>query len=138
MSATSLLVAKNQMDDIVAPILNMMKDCYLVATRDAHVLDEAIPLRFQRIGTGNGTTVLQHNFSDCRVCDNRMALKQQGGDSRSSGNERRSFLFSATCREGYVMPRSGQIRPKTQDCNPDLPVRCPICCFQMISIAHGD
>jgi DNA topoisomerase III len=132
------LVANRQKtkDDIVGPILNKMKDCYLVATRDAHKLDEAMTRHFRRIGESNDTTVLQRNFSECGTCRNQMSLKQERGNSRA--NDRRKLLYCDTCQIGYLMPRKGQFRPKTEESGPDSPIRCAICNFQVVAIARGE
>ncbi|KAG7360153.1 DNA topoisomerase [Nitzschia inconspicua] len=134
------LVANSQKtkDDIVGPILNKMKDCYVVATRDAHKLDEAMARHFQRIGASNDTTVLQRSFSECGTCQNQMSLKQERNSRGGGGNDRRKLLYCNTCQIGYMMPRKGQIRPKTDENNTESPVRCQICNFQVISIARGD
>eukprot|EP00536_Pseudo-nitzschia_multiseries_P005597 jgi/Psemu1/323958/estExt_fgenesh1_pg.C_1070017 len=148
------LVANRQKtkDDIVPLILNKMKDCYLKATRDAHKLDQAMARRFQRIGAGNDhTEIVQARFSECGNCQQPMALKQErrtggggGGRRRRTGGNNndipRKLLFCNTCQEGYMMPRKGQLRPKTSEegNNPNAPVKCPICNFQVISIARGD
>ncbi|KAL3919853.1 MAG: hypothetical protein SGILL_003543 [Bacillariaceae sp.] len=124
-------------DDIVGPILRKMKDVFVVAAREAQKLDEAMSRHFDRMGTGNDTTVLQANFSECGACQCKMSLKQQGGNSRGGGQGNK-LLFCNTCREGYMMPRKGQVRPKTEEGNPAAIVRCPICTFQVVSIARGD
>jgi DNA topoisomerase III len=132
------LVANRQKtkDDIVGPILSKMKDCYLVATRDAHKLDEAMARHFRRIGQNNNTTVLQRNFSECGTCRNQMVLKQETGTSRTS--DRRKLLYCDTCQVGYLMPRKGEYRPKIEESGPASPVRCVICSFQVVAIARGD
>jgi DNA topoisomerase III len=134
------LVANRQKtkDDIVGPILNKMKECYLVATRDAHKLDEAMARHFQRIGASDDTTVLQRNFSQCGICQGMMSLKQERNSRGGNANDRRKLLYCDSCRVGYLMPRKGQIRPKADENNPDLRVCCPICNFQVIAIARGD
>jgi DNA topoisomerase-3 len=132
------LVANRQKtkDDIVGPILAKMKDVFVVAAREANKLDQAMARHFDPIGTGNNATVLQANFSECGTCQSKMALKQEGGNAR--GNDRRKLLYCGTCRAGYQMPRKGQLRPKGEDENPAAIIRCPICSFQVISIARGD
>jgi len=134
------LVANRQKtkDDIVGPILNKMKDCYTVATRDARKLDEAMARHFQRVGVGNDTIVLQANFSECGNCQRAMALKQERQNPRGRANDPRKMLFCNTCQEGYIMPHRGRLCPKTAEENTGAAVKCPICNFQVISIARGD
>ena len=124
----------------MGPILNKMKDCYVVATRDAHKLDEAMARHFQRVGVGNDTVVIQARFSECGHCHNMMALKKEQGNNGNRNNGSRTIVFCNTCQEGYVMPRKGKPRPKSSDQNNGIssPVKCPICNFQVVSIARGD
>jgi DNA topoisomerase-3 len=134
------LVANRQKTkaDIVGPILEKMKECYIVATRDAHKLDEAMARHFQRVGVGNDTVMVQARFTECGRCHNMMDLKKEQGGGRGN-NDARTILFCNTCQEGYVMPRKGKPRPKIDDANNDSSrVKCPICNFQVVSIARGD
>ena len=148
------LVANGQKskDDIVGPILDKMKDCYRVATRDAHKLDQAMARHYSRVGTGNDTEVLQAQFSECGNCQRSMALKQerrtgnnsggarrggQGGRGRGNSNsEPKKLLFCNTCQEGWMLPR-GECRPKIEEGANASPVKCAICDFQVIAVARG-
>jgi len=146
------LVANGQKskEDIVRPLLDKMKDCYIVATRDAHKLDQAMARHYSRVGTGNDTEVLQARFSECGKCQGSMALKQDkrtgnnsggGGRGRGRGNNNhrpRKLLFCNTCQEGWVMPQKGDFRPKREEGVDRSPVKCAICNFQVIAIARGD
>lgn len=144
------LVANGQKtkDDIVEPILSKMKDTYMVATRDAHKLDEAMTRHFQSVGSGTDMQVLQANFSECGKCHGSMALKQErdnqsgGGNGTAGGsnsrNPPRRLLFCNACQEGWIMPHKGQLRPKTEDGNNSAATKCAICTFQVVAIARGD
>jgi DNA topoisomerase III len=135
------LVANGQktMDDIVGPILEKMKQCFITATAEAEKLDQAVARHFPRVGAGNNATVLQADFSKCGTCNNMMTLKQEGGGGRGGNNRNspRKILYCNTCSVGWSLPR-GQILPKTEHDNGGPPVFCPICQFQVIQVARGD
>ena len=135
------LVANRQKtkEEIIPLILNKMKDCYITATRDAHKLDQAMERHFQKIGVGNDhAEVVQRNFGICGSCQSPMVLKQEKQRGRRNNSDiPKKLMFCQSCQEGYVMPRKGKLRPKTNDDNHD-PVKCPICNFQVIAIARGD
>ena len=135
------LVANRQKtkDDIIPPILNKMKQCFLTAAAEAHKLDEAVARHFPRIGAGNDTRVVQANFSICGVCQNRMTLKQEVENRQGNNNNRspRKLLFCDTCQAGFGLPR-GEIRPKTEQDEGGPPVKCPICNYQVVRIVRGD
>ena len=136
------LVANGQKtkDDVIIPILNRMRQCYITAVAEAQKLDDAVARHFPRLGAGNDTTiVLQVNFSECGVCHNRMTLKQER-QNRQGGNENRTprkLLFCNTCQTGWGLPR-GQMQPKTEQDNGGPPFKCPICSFQVIRVVRGD
>ena len=140
------LVANQQKtkDDIINPILNKMRQCYITATAEAHKLDDAMAQHFSRLGTGNDMVVLQNNFSQCGNCQGQMKLKQERGGNRRGGNNGnnnnrspRKLLFCNTCQTGWNLPR-GQLRPKTEQENSGPPVMCPICNFQVVQVKSGD
>ena len=136
------LVANRQKtkDDIIGPILNKMRQCYVTATAEARKLDDAMARHFPRLGTGNDNIVLQANFSDCGDCQSRMALKQERGGNRRGRNENRNprkLLFCNTCQAGWGVPR-GQLRPKTAQDHGGAAVKCPICNFQVVRVDRGD
>lgn len=144
------LVANEQktMDDIVGPILNKMRQCYLTATAEAQKLDDAVARHFPRLGTGNNMQVLNANFSRCGACQGLLNLKteRRAGNPRGGGRGRgaaggtnvRKVLFCNTCQVGWTVPR-GQLRPKTQNDNAGgEPVLCAICNYQVIRVERGD
>ena len=135
------LVANRQKtkDDIIGPILTKMRECFVTARAEAHKLDQAVGRHFQPLGVGNNVTVLQASFSECGVCNTIMALKQERGNRQGNNNNRtpRKLLFCGTCHTGYSLPR-GQVQPKTEQEHGGLPVKCPICQFQVIRINRGD
>ena len=148
------LVASGQKtkDDIVGPILNKMKDCYIVATRDSKKLENAMSRHYSRAGAGNDAEVLQARFSECGKCQGLMALKQErqnggnvggsrGGRGRGRGRGRRNYshgrkklLFCNNCQEGWILPKNGDFRPKVDG----SPVKCAICNYQVIAVARGE
>lgn len=116
----------------MGPILNKMKSCFMVATRDAHKLDEAMARHFQPVGVGDQVVVVQADFSKCGTCPGNLDLKQE------QGNDGRKLLYCNACQVGHLMPRKGLIRPKTAEDNEATPILCPICNFQVVAIARGD
>ena len=124
-------------EEIMVPILEKMRQCYETATREAHKLDEAVARHFPRLGSSNTTTqVVQANFSECGVCHNQMALKQDI-NTRGNNNARRKMLFCNTCSAGWNLPR-GDVQPKTEGENGGPPIKCPICNYQVLKVMRGD
>ncbi len=127
--------------DIMAPILAKMKECFIRANAEAHKLDEAVARHFPRLGASNETsTVLQADFSECGVCHSLMTLKQATNNNRGSNNtnrnvSRRKLLFCSTCQLGLGLPR-GDLQPMTE--TNDARVKCPICQYQVVRIVRGD
>jgi DNA topoisomerase III len=137
------LVANQQKtkDDIIGPILEKMRLCFLTATAEAHKLDEAVGRHFPRLGANNTNMQVQiANFSTCGVCQNAMSLKSEGrtaGRGGDGGNGRR-IIFCTTCQEGWTVPR-GALRPKTSPDNGGRnPIRCPICSYQVVDVERGE
>jgi DNA topoisomerase-3 len=134
--------AQKTKEDIIGPILNKMRQCYITATSEAQKLDDAVARHFPRIGTGDAMVVLQANFSECGDCQNRMVLKQErnargrGGDQQQQQRSPRKLVFCNTCQAGWALPR-GQPLPKTEE-NGGAAVKCPICSFQVIRVERGD
>jgi DNA topoisomerase III len=135
-------------DEIVSYLLAKMKQCYESCTSEAHKLDAAVARHFPRLGANNTTThVVQAQFSECGSCGGPMALKQErqgdGGGGRASANNnnsngpRRKMVYCGTCQTGMALPR-GNCRPKTENETGGLPIKCPICNFQVIQILRGD
>ena len=142
-----IAAGRKNKDDVIVRILTKMRECYQVATQEAQKLDEAVGRHFPRLGSNiENSTVVQNNFSECGTCGNTMDLKQErqarGGSGGGGGRNatRRKLLYCNTCRAGWNLPR-GQAHPKRQgdnDNNQGLPVKCPICNFQVIKIMRGD
>jgi DNA topoisomerase-3 len=143
------LVASQQKtkDDIIGPILEKMRQCYLTATAEAQKLDDAVGRHFPRLGAANDNNmqVLNGDFSECGSCQGRLVLKAErrggnrggGGEGRGGGNPRK-VLYCNTCQEGWPLPR-GQLRPKTEQENGGgNPVKCPICNYQVVRVERGD
>lgn len=137
------LVANQQKtkDDIIGPILQKMRQCYLTAAAEAQKLDEAVGRHFPRLGTGNDMAVLQARFSNCGKCQNLMALKSdrpagRGGGGRGGGTPRK-LLFCNSCQEGWSLPR-GSLRPKTEQDGGGPIVTCPICSYQVVKVERGE
>lgn len=131
------LVANEQKTkgDIIGPILNKMRDCYTRVTQEAQKLDEAVGRRFQRLGVGNETVLVQANFSLCGTCGNSLSLKQErGGNARN----RAKLLFCNTCQHGYALPTRGRFQAKTEQDNGGPALKCPICNFQVVQVCQGD
>jgi DNA topoisomerase III len=116
-------------EQVLAVTLAKMRDCYVVATRDAHKLDEAMSRHFSRLGAG-ATQILRASFSTCGVCRNQMSLRQEQGRNSS-----RKLLFCDSCQCGWALPVRGVAEPKTVD---GAPYFCPICNFQVVRIAQGE
>eukprot|EP00934_Nitzschia_sp_Nitz4_P004207 Nitzschia sp. Nitz4//scaffold51_size120721//6573//9592//NITZ4_003714-RA/size120721-snap-gene-0.31-mRNA-1//-1//CDS//3329553823//4197//frame0 len=141
------LVASQQKtkDDIVAPILEKMRQCYVTATSEAQKLDDAVGRHFPRLGTGNAMNILNARFSRCGTCSNMMALKGErlgrnqrgGGGGRGGGGHPRRLLFCNTCQAGWTVPR-GQLRPKTQEEGGGAPTLCPVCNYQAVRVERGE
>jgi len=130
-------------EQVVAQILAKMRQCYQVVTQEARKLDEAVARHFPSLGSSNDTTeVVQARFSECGVCHNMMALKQErntrGGGRNNNNNGRRKLVYCTTCHAGWNLPR-GDLRPKTENDNGGGPaVKCPICSYQVIRIMRGE
>lgn len=136
------LVASQQKtkDDIIGPILEKMRQCYLTATAEAQKLDDAVGRHFPRLGAGNVMQVLNRNFSECGTCRGRMILKaeRRDGNRGGGGGNPRKVLFCNACQEGWTLPR-GQLRPKTEQENGGgNPMHCPICNFQVVHVERGE
>ena len=138
------LVAAGQKrkEDIMAPILAKMKDCFQKANAEAHKLDEAVARHFPRLGSdATNTVVVQQQFSECGVCRNKMELKQTRTpitNSHAIPNHRR-LLFCGTCRLGLSLPQRGDFEPKTEHDNAVGPaLKCPICQYQVIKVIAGN
>ena len=127
-------------EEIMAPILAKMKQCYQTATEEARKLDEAVGRHFSRLGTdANNTEVVNAHFSLCGRCNNPMALKRQRDQQRGANRNqaRRKLLYCGTCSEGWSLPR-GEPSPKTENDTGGAPTRCPICQYQVIQVSRGD
>lgn len=128
-------------EEIMVPILAKMKSCYETARAEARKLDEAVARHFPRLGAGESTSqVVEESFSECGVCRNSMALKQEReNNNRTTARNtvRRKLLYCSTCRAGWTLPR-GVVRPKTEQEDNGPPVKCPICQFQVIQILRGE
>lgn len=143
------LVASGQKtkDDIIGPILEKMRQCYLTATAEAHKLDEAVGRHFPRLGSNNSNMQVQMaNFCECGICHGNMALKVEsrnnggrgGGGGNNNNNAARRIIYCNTCQEGWSVPR-GTLRPKTsQDNGAGNPVKCPICNYQVVRVERGE
>lgn len=138
------LVASGQKskEDIMAPILNKMKDCFIKANDEAHKLDDAVARHFPRLGTNNDLSeVLQPHFSLCGTCQNPMALKQTRPNNHQGNNrngQTRKILFCETCQVGLGLPMRGQFQPMNEADHGDSAVLCPICQYQVVKVARGD
>jgi DNA topoisomerase-3 len=122
-------------EEVMESILSKMRQCYATATQDAHKLDEAVARHFSRLGSNNNTTqIIQQRFSECGMCHNQMALKQE---RTGRGPVRRKLLYCSTCNVGWSLPR-GNVRPKTENENGGPPVTCPICSFQVVQVFRGE
>lgn len=117
-------------DLVLAAILAKMRECFVVANRDAHKLDEAVARHFSRLGAGNESQLLQERFSTCGSCRNLLSLKQEQGR-----NSQRKIVYCGACQIGCNLPSRGQFLPKVEN---GSPVLCPICNFQVIQITRGN
>jgi DNA topoisomerase-3 len=126
-------------NEVVTAMLAKMRQCYATASQEAQKLDEAVARHFPRLGASNDISqVVQAQFSECGVCHNQMALKQERNARGNDRNAvRRKLVYCSTCRAGWNLPR-GNIRPKTQDENGGPAVKCPICAYQVIQILRGE
>lgn len=130
-------------DDIMAPILARMLECFQRASAEAHKLDEAVARHYSRLGSDEGNArVLQRDFSICGDCGNQMDLKQLSGGGRQRGNNQanqvqKKVVYCSTCAFGLSLPR-GEPSPMSDPTNRDQPFRCPICRYQVLKIGRGE
>lgn len=147
MEAECNLVASGRKtkEEIMAPILDKMLECFNRANAEAHKLDEAVSRHFNRLGSDDASSIiLQNNFSECGVCRGRMSLKQlANGDQRNNQSNRRGavvrrkILYCPTCCLGLTLPR-GELSAMTDPQAREQPFRCPICLYQVVRIQRGE
>jgi DNA topoisomerase III len=122
-------------DSVISAMLAKMRQCFQTANQEAHKLDEAVARHFPRLGSSNETTqVVQARFSDCGVCNDKMALKKE--NTVNGTGTTRKVLYCGTCEAGWTLPR-GNAEPKNGD-NGGPAVKCPICNFQVVKILRGE
>mmetsp|Transcript_13185 Transcript_13185/g.38827 ORF Transcript_13185/g.38827 Transcript_13185/m.38827 type:complete len:979 (-) Transcript_13185:215-3151(-) len=130
-------------EDIMAPILSRMRECFQRANTEAHKLDEAVARHYSRLGSDDrNARVLRRDFSLCGACGNRTELKQLSGSGQQRGNNqanqiRKKIVYCSTCTVGLPLPR-GEQSPMNDPTNRDQPFLCPICQYQVIKISRGE
>lgn len=130
-------------DDIMAPILFRMRECFQRVNDEAQKLDEAIARHYSRLGSDDrNAQILHRNFSICGACGHSMVLKQLSGSGPQRGNNqanqrRRKIAYCSTCSLGLPLPR-GEPSAMNDPRNRDQPYRCPICQYQVVKISRGD
>lgn len=129
---------RKQKDEIMSPILEKMRQCYQTACVEARKLDEAIGRRFSRLGTDNRTTeTIEHQFSLCGSCNAMMDLKRINGGGNNRNDTPSKLLFCGTCQQGHMLPR-GSMKAKVEAETGRLPIKCPICSFQVVQVLRGE
>jgi DNA topoisomerase-3 len=127
-------------EQVIAVLLAKMKQCFQVATQEAHKLDDAVARHFSRLGTDNSSMqVVNASFSECGACQSAMALKQElTVRSNARNGVRNKILFCGPCCNGWELPRGG-IEPKTlSDITNGTHVLCPICNYQVLRVVRGE
>lgn len=124
-------------EEIMAPLLAKMRECFDNVTSEAQKLDEAVARHYRRLGTDVGvSSILRENVTRCGICNNTMSLKQAGrGNNNNNNSIRKKLLYCGICNEGYLLPRGEVSAYRDTQGSPHF---CPICQFEVVQISAGD
>lgn len=123
-------------DQIMAPILEKMRQCFLHVNAEAHKLDDAVRRHFAPLGSSTTAYRIvqpQRFFGQCGSCgQSNLILKQLINSDR-----RKLVLYCPTCALGHSLPSRGEVSLHTEN-NSNNPVLCPICQFPVLQISRGE
>ena len=136
---------RKRKEQIMEPMITKMAECFSKVNDESHKLHTAVARHFTKIGCNEANSILiRGNFSVCGKCSGRTSLKELRRGN-ATNNQRRNrqdasktqIVHCSTCSLGLRLPK-GNPSPMSKENQPNQPLLCPICNYQVLQIKQGN